>query len=53
MEDIIKRCNPIVDLSKRTFNKKILNKVLFVAKIITNFIAKFYLLTISAAEQLL
>ena len=53
MEDIIKRCNPIVDLSKLTFNKKILNKILFVAKIITNFIAKFYLLTISAAEQLL
>jgi len=25
--DIIKTCNPIVDLSKFTFNKKILSKV--------------------------
>ena len=27
MKDIRKICNPIVDLSKFTFNKKILNKV--------------------------
>jgi len=28
MKDIRRRCNPIVDLSKFTSNKKILNKVI-------------------------
>ena len=29
MKDVRRRCNPIVDLSKITFNKKILSKVAF------------------------
>ena len=38
MKDIRKICNPMVELSKFTFNKKILNKAT------TNFVAKFCLL---------
>ena len=34
MEDIRRKYNPIMDLSKFTFNKKILSKV------VTNFVAK-------------
>ena len=43
MEDIGRKYNPIVDLSKFTFNKKILSGVItLVSKTITNFVAKLY-----------
>ena len=40
MEDIKRKCNPIMDLSKFTSNKKILSKV--VALCYNQFLAKLY-----------
>ena len=45
MEDIRRKCNPIVDLLKFTFNKKILSKVITWA--ITNFVTKLFILIIT------
>ena len=47
MEDIKRICNLMVDLSKFTSNKKILNK----NKVITYFVAKFYHFFIGILNQ--